>query len=149
MNRVNNKQSRPNLPEGEPIDALLGAFFRSEMPSPWPAFRPAARTRLSPGPVPVPRRSAYAGKFALAASVALLVVGTWLLPATFAPAPRGQSLPIIGPPSASKGGLTPIHLQPAQPGTPAPDKTKSSLLLEQGSDGRTQLKITVEELPSP
>ena len=147
MNRVN-RIHLEDRPEGEPVDALLGAFFRAEMPSPWPAFRPPARTRLAP--TPASRHSAYAGRFALAASVALLFVGTWFLPTVLSPrAPRDQGIPILGPGTASPGGLRPVHLQPEKPGTLTPDKVKSSLHLEQGSDGRTGIKITVEELPSP
>jgi hypothetical protein len=141
---------RPNQPEGEPINALLRAFFRAEMPSSWPAFRSPAPTRLPLAQARATRRPTYAGRLALAASVGLLFVGSWLLPAKPTPrAPQGQTLPTIGPASASRGGLLPVHLQPEQPGTPTPDKVKSSLHLEQGSDGRTGIKITVEEYPPP
>jgi hypothetical protein len=150
MNRVNTRQSRPEKPAGEPLDALLGAFFRAEMPSPWPAFHRPARTRLSFDQARAARRPAYAGRLALAASVGLLFVGSWLLPSVVAPrAPRGESLPTLGPASASKGGLPRINLPAEKPGTNAPDKVKSSLYLEQGSDGRTGVKITVEEVLPP
>ena len=145
MNRVN--RPSPQLShQAEPIDALLGEFFRAEMPSPWPAFRPPAKTRLAPASAP--HYSSYAGRLALAASVGLLLIGSWLLPV--APrAQRGETLPTIGPASAGRGGLVPVYLQPEKPGTLAPDKSKSSLHLEQGADGRTGVKITVEEYPSP
>lgn len=146
MNRVN---TRPEKSEGEPLDALLGAFFRTEMPSPWPAFRRPARSRLSFDQAQASRRPAYAGRLALAASVGLLFVGSWLLPPVTSRAPRGESLPTIGPASATRGGLVPVHLQPEKPGTPAPEKSKSSLHLEQGPDGRTGIKITVQEDPYP
>ena len=150
MNRINTRHSRPEKPEGEPLDALLGAFFRAEMPSPWPAFHRPARTRLSLDQARASRRPAYAGRLALAASVGLLFVCSWLFPTVMAPrAPRGESLPTIGPASASKGGLPQIELPAEKPGNHAPDKVKSSLHLEQGSDGRTGGKITVEEYPSP
>ena len=104
----------------EPIDGLLGAFFRAEMPSPWPAFRRPATVRPALDPTRAARRPTYA-RLALAASVGLLFVGSWLLPATFSPrAPQGQTLPTIGPASAGRGGLTPTHIQPAKSGATMP-----------------------------
>ena len=150
MNSVNTRHSPPEKPEGEPLDALLGTFFRAEMPAPWPAFRRPTRTRLALDQARAARRPAYAGRLALAASVGLLFVGSYLLPTTISPrAPRAESLPTIGPASASKGGLPQIELPAEKPGRNAKDKYKSSLHLEQGSDGRTGVKITVEEYPSP
>ena len=148
MTRVN-RSSPPEKHQAEPIDALLGAFFRAEMPSPWPAFRRPVKTRLALDPTPASRYSTYAGRLALAASIALLFLGTWMMPTVNPRAPHGESLPTIGPASASKGGLVPVHLQPEKPGTLTPDKVKSSLHLEQGADGRTGIKITVEEVPPP
>ena len=150
MNREN-RTSHRDRHKGEPIDALLGAYFRAEMPSPWPAFRSPAKTRLAFTPASAARRPAYAGRLALAASVGLLFVGSWMLPTTFAPrAPQGERLRFIGDPSATKGGLLPVELHhPDKPGTLIPEKVKSSLHLEQGADGRTGVKITVEEYPSP
>jgi hypothetical protein len=115
------RPSRPKPPAGEPIDALLGAFFRSEVPSPWPAFRRPTPARLLLDQVP-PRRPSYAGRLALAASVGLLFLGSWLLPATLSPrVPQGHSLPTVGPASAGRGGLVPAHLQPPKSGTTTPD----------------------------
>jgi hypothetical protein len=57
------------------IDRLLGDFFRGEVPQHWPA-------------APLPRQAAvfvrpttsqYGGRLALAASVAALLLGGWLL----------------------------------------------------------------------
>ncbi|HZT79508.1 MAG TPA: hypothetical protein VFA26_04785 [Gemmataceae bacterium] len=66
------------------LDGLLYAFFRRQMPDPWPAFRRPAR------PAEAPRqRSRWAGfrpYLALAASVALLVIGSWMLSARSRPA---------------------------------------------------------------
>ena len=149
MNR-DNRTSRRDRPQGEPIDALLGAFFRAEMPSPWPAFRSPTKTRLALAQTHAGRHPVYAGRLALAASVGLLFLGSWLLPAVTPRAPLGESLPTIGPASATKGGLLPVELpQFDKPGTLTPNKVKSSLHLEQGSDGRTGVKITVEEYPFP
>jgi hypothetical protein len=72
--------SPTNLPPGdgaEEIDRLLGAFFRAEVPSPWPEMK---------APVATPardrdrgRRPLRADRLALAASVAALLAGGWLL----------------------------------------------------------------------
>ena len=108
-------------PLQEPIDSLLGSFFRAEMPSPWPAFRRPTSVRPAFEPSRAARRPTYA-RLALAASVGLLFVGSWLLPATFSPrVPQGQTLPIIGPASAGRGGLTPTHIQPEKPGATMPE----------------------------
>jgi hypothetical protein len=114
------RPSRPKPPVGEPIDALLGEFFRAEVPSPWPAFRRPTAGRLPFAPT---RRPIHAGRLVLAASVGLLLLGSWLIPASLAPrAPHGQTLPTIGPASAGRGGLVPSHLQPTKPGVTLPDK---------------------------
>ena len=81
MNRVVNNHSPP----GDPLDALLGAYFKAELPAPWPPFQRPARTRVSPRPFPPGRRPILAARFALAASVGLLFAAGWLLP-SLAPA---------------------------------------------------------------
>ena len=148
MNRVN-QSTPPEKHQAEPIDGLLGAFFRAEMPSPWPTFARPVKTRLAVDLAPASRTSAYAGRLALAASIGLLFVGSWLLPTVAPRAPHGESLPTIGPASAGTGGLVPVYLLPDKPSTRPPVKVKSSLNLEQGADGRTGIKITVEEVPPP
>jgi len=137
--------NRPE-PQGDPLDALLGAYFKAEMPAPWPAFQPPARTRTFLAS-PLPQRF-HAGRLALAASVGLLFVGSWLLPTRMLPrSGRPETVPILGP-GTSRPGLLPVDLQPEKPGHLTPGKVRSSLHLEQGADGRTGVKITVEELPS-
>src|SRR5262245_3760292 len=160
MNRV----VQPVGPSEEGLDALLGAFFRSEMPSPWPAFEtPRARTLpFRPALAPRKRRGYFAGasRLALVASVALLLLAAWLMP-------RGPSLlssyrlkmgseeatPRHGrelSPELQKNLLPPLPDIKSLPGDDDPKgagKLKSSLQLEQ-KDGKTGIKITVEELPS-
>jgi len=135
-------------PQGDPLDALLGAYFKAEMPTPWPAFQPPVQMRTTLASAsPAPRRF-HAGRLALAASVGLLFVGSWLLPTQMMPRPgRPETVPVLGP-GTSRPGLLPVDLQPEKPGHLTPGKVKSSLHLEQGADGRTGVKITVEELPS-
>jgi hypothetical protein len=102
MNRV----VPPAGPQGDTLDALLTAFYRKEMPALWPAFQPlASRSASAPARQPerpadregapgLPRRfssglrsrlscwarPALRSRLALAASLALLVLGAALLP---------------------------------------------------------------------
>jgi hypothetical protein len=61
------------------VDALLRCFFRAQMPSPWPALKPPAKPW--PGlPLTRPSRSTQLHSyFALAATLALLVLGSFFL----------------------------------------------------------------------
>lgn len=75
---IQNDETRPD------VDAVLGEFFKAQMPTPWPAFKAPLQTRLK-------RQesywSRYSGRLALAACVALLVAGYITLAGFF---PRGQ-----------------------------------------------------------
>jgi hypothetical protein len=86
---------------GDDLDEALFAFFRSEMPSPWPhlklpdgtaPLRPAA-----PAPVPPSRSWFRSPRFALAASVALLIGGYAVTSAVLTPPAASDSLRIEGP----------------------------------------------------
>jgi hypothetical protein len=69
----------PNPPEdGAELDRLLGAYFRSEMPARWPtAPQPwAEKAQAAADPSVNPSRKS---RWALAASVALLIGGGWYL----------------------------------------------------------------------
>ena len=78
-------------PTQDDLDDLIGAFFRAEMPDPWPGS-PRPRTE----PARAPRREARAwaaySKLALAASLALLLAGGWLLSGKLG-APASPSMP--------------------------------------------------------
>lgn len=93
----------PNVPgetqsRDDDLEALLRSFFRAEMPDPWPSLE-APASRLPFRPVHRPERPAlWRSRLALAASVALLVVGSlFLLGKQQAPevAPGGK-VPAIG-----------------------------------------------------
>jgi hypothetical protein len=87
-------QQTPETP-GENLDALLGAFFRAELPKPWPAMRPLARRER-----PAAR---WNSRLALAAAIALLLLGAWLMPRPASlpgSGSRSGSLPAIGEPEA-------------------------------------------------
>jgi len=64
------------------IDGLLRRFFRAEMPDPWPAA-PATRVPVSV-PVTRPTRPLLRSRFALAASLLLLLIGHVSLSGRFA-----------------------------------------------------------------
>jgi len=71
----------PTKGQPEDLDDLLRAFFRSEMPEPWPAMPvPEEPPALLPMPA---RKSLFRSRLALAASVAFLLVGPWMLSGSF------------------------------------------------------------------
>ena len=63
----------------EEVDRLLSAYFRKEMPQPWPELKLPADSfppTLEPAAA---RRPLIRSRWALAASIALLLLGHWLL----------------------------------------------------------------------
>src|SRR5690348_15173393 len=68
----------PSHKPGDDLDELLRAFFRSQMPQSWPPPVPVAPARSSNSPTK--RNSLIRSRWALAASVALLLLGSLLLP---------------------------------------------------------------------
>jgi hypothetical protein len=73
----------PTREQPEDVDGLLRAFFRSEMPEPWPAM-PVPEETPAVLPLPMPaRKSLFRSRLALVASVAFLLVGPWLLSGSF------------------------------------------------------------------
>jgi hypothetical protein len=73
---MNTQHNFPNT--GDEVDRLLSSFYRSETPTKWPAApRPwaeKARTQVASSSNPASR-----SRWALAASVAILVGGCWYL----------------------------------------------------------------------
>jgi hypothetical protein len=76
------------LPPNENVDRLLSAFFKAEMPDPWPAAPTASATTESAGFVAEAPRNEPAvarrdhnsrARYTLAASVALLLGTCWTL----------------------------------------------------------------------
>jgi hypothetical protein len=98
----------------EDIDRLLGAFFRSEVPKPWPSLSAPTVT-----PARAWKRSTLrTGRLALAASVAVLLASGWLLSG------RMPSVPVdagsldsgkAGVPHELRPGRTPPIAPPNQP----------------------------------
>jgi len=66
---------------GDDLDGLLRSFFQSELPEPWPALELPAEETILPMPATtrIPRWKTFRTKFALAASVAFLLAGAWLI----------------------------------------------------------------------
>jgi len=142
----------PVSPGGD-IDALLGAFFKGEMPGRWPAFQPPPRRRALPfrGARPRPR-FALGSRLALVAAMLLLMLSGWLLSGKFPGPAVHPDIPGLSDPKAnSKDRLPPqFHLVPDDPAPeskPGPGKVKSNFILEQGAEG-TGIRIDVEEVPS-
>jgi hypothetical protein len=80
MNLVQPPPQRP----GDDLDGLLRMFFRSQMPYPWPA--PPSPFRSKPAGRPASAgRSLIRSRWALAASIGLLLLGSLLLPGRFTP----------------------------------------------------------------
>src|SRR5262245_35390705 len=77
-----NQPSHPGPADHRPddLDGLLRTFFRAEMPHPWPQMKPPAEQapRVKPA-----RRSPRYARWALAASVGLLLVGQVFLSGMF------------------------------------------------------------------
>jgi hypothetical protein len=119
----------PPLRPGDDLDGLLRAYFRKEMPSPWPAPKlPPVRTLPFSRPGTA-RRPLVGSRLALAAAVALLLLGSLLLPGKFFPtgadaiSPRdfkaermrpGQDLrqgPPVAPKAAEKPERDPLDFE--------------------------------------
>jgi hypothetical protein len=117
----------PRVPPEDEIDRLLRAFYRAEVPHPWPAWKAPDGPQTSPAPPAPWRKSLWRSRLALAASVALLALGSLLLSGK---APReSKALPSVGPGAAKR------------------EKVKSSLSLEQPRNGPTKIKVEAYELP--
>jgi hypothetical protein len=77
------------------LDGLLSEFFRAEMPHRWTAPEMADEQPSLPLPAPKPqRRSAWRSRFALAASVTLLLGGFGVLGSKFKDTPIPRSVGI-------------------------------------------------------
>jgi hypothetical protein len=121
------------------LDGLLRAYFRAQLPDPWPSLEaPAA---LPPRKLAA-RRPVFRARLALAASVALLGAASFLLPGAFRTA---------GNPTPQSRVMDPIsderHRHPEAPPPKADDgyKINESLIQEPGG---TKLKVDVIPMPA-
>jgi hypothetical protein len=116
----------------------LRAFFRSEMPQPWPKLKlPTQERVIAPFPSPNgstkfwPRRWLFNSRTALAAALGVLVVGFVLLSDTLKP---------------RIGDLDPDHGTATNPITPPNDGDSDVILkesLKQDGNGPTQMEIKI------
>jgi hypothetical protein len=114
---MSSRQLIPPGSNGDNLDHLLRAFFRAEMPEPWPdaparplAFRPARR------------RGLVRSRLALAASVLLLLVGQWLLAGSFPGFATPSSETAVTDPVARKNQVTEDPMMPDPMPVPMPER---------------------------
>jgi hypothetical protein len=134
MKETRNPKSEIRNPDSA-VDQLLGSFFRSEMPQPWPDCLAQSRIEdegsriesgtndsrpgnldpqssiLDPRPSSLDRRSSFLhprsssrSRWVLAASVAILLIGSWWLGQRFAVIESGISPTSSGKMIGSKPG---------------------------------------------
>jgi hypothetical protein len=110
---------------GDDLDEVLFAFFRSEMPQPWPPLKLPDRTPPAPKVRPVPAAPAPTARpwfrsphFALAASVALLIGGYALLSAALTPPAKSDNPPALNEKVGAdpKSNLRDMSKDPLEPG---------------------------------
>jgi len=84
MNPLHRTPVDPRCREHQPgdLDQTLRAFLQSEMPDPWPAFKPPAEPHNGLIRLPA-RRALFRSRFVLAASVLLLLLGHLTLSGMF------------------------------------------------------------------
>ena len=75
---------------GDEVDSVLSRFFRAELPHPWPECVASAQAREAPMPCRASSPWRETGRFALAASIVLFVLGYVTLAGFF---PKPQSTP--------------------------------------------------------
>jgi hypothetical protein len=108
----------PGLPPEE-VDTLLRSFFRAEMPDPWPVLKAPVEEPFRQERQPASRWTALRSRAALAASVALLVLGSWC----FSAKAPDYSLP---PQDATTGSGSSHGSKDGLPGgVKAPSKTQA------------------------
>jgi hypothetical protein len=77
----------PPMQPGDDLDRLLRTFLQSQLPKPWP--RPRLHSAVSSCQRrPANGRNLMRSRWTLAASVALLLFGSWLLPNRFPSNPK-------------------------------------------------------------
>ena len=103
--------STGDRPAPDELDALLRAYFRAEMPEPWPAPPLVAAAPTTPVAVARAGRASVRSRLALAASVMVLIGGTMLLPKTKPTGDPPQEVR-IGPGEATHVNITETLIQP-------------------------------------
>jgi hypothetical protein len=114
MNVVTRTPVEANGHGGDDLEEVLIAFFRSEMPHPWPPLKlpdeaPPARL-AQPAPPPSRRPWFRSPHFALAVSVALLIGGYAVMSGALTPPVPADATPIDGQTPTATGikGVAPV-----------------------------------------
>src|SRR5262245_19026780 len=132
---------------GDNLDDLLRAFFRAEMPSPWPKAPPTPSRpalRLLQAPAAAPRRRVLTrSRLALAASVALMLGGAWFLSRTATPHPESGTTNITTTdPGATRPDGPRYIRDEATPRVPADTRIETREEIIISPDG-ARIKVTV------
>jgi hypothetical protein len=135
----------PTTSPGDDLDALLRAYFRAQMPAPWPAFRAPGKARLLPFRGREARgTSPWVGRAVLVAASLFLLAAMALMPRpNTTGADRIDPLPTIGPPSAGTR-IVPPGAGFTKPGRLTPDRPAPAPRPEHDG-GHTGFKIPVDD----
>jgi hypothetical protein len=126
---------RGGTASGDELDTLLRAFFQSEMPQPWPALSLPETEEQARPVVPLTPATAHPwvpvhSRLALAASVGLLLAGSWFLAEQFQTGDSGAQPP--SPPGLLTGNKDGLH---------GPGDIRMKESLEQEKDKPTKYRI--------
>jgi hypothetical protein len=129
---------------GDDLDRLLSDFYRSELPNPWPV-PPVAGVRTEFLPLTAPplirRWSAVRSRFALAASVALLLAGSWFLSGKFEDVPASGAFNSTGE-SADKNFDQPDFQRPGKRLKEDGIRTRERIILDK--NGQTGFRVDLD-----
>jgi len=134
----------PTLPPSDDeLDALLGDFFKAQMPDPWPAFKKPTLRLATPLPRPERRHpwQVLRTRLALAASIGLLALAAWMLSDKLT-GPRATGDTVFD--TITDPRAEPKH-DPLRGVKPPKVKSQENFFQEKGGTG---IKLTVEEDPS-
>lgn len=131
------------------VEDLLRAFYKAQVPDPWPSLE-APAPRRTPAPATIKRAAGWPlmrSRLAVAASVALLLAGSLLLAGAF----QGRAVPPTDPIRVNGGSANRLN-DPAQethrPKDELPPKLKINESLIQEPNGTT-IKVDVIDWPTP
>jgi len=142
---------RPPVSPEDDLDGLLCAFYKAQLPTPWPEPR-ALEVPTEPSPATLPGFSPWRSRLALAASVALLLSGSLFLPVR-SPTDSGSGDELRGLPHEADLRVDPLwprkeHTKSEGHGLTQENALEGHLSLEQPKDGPTAIKIEFELPPS-
>jgi hypothetical protein len=117
---------------GDDLDGLLTAYFHHELPRPWPAAPEVEEADNRLRSAAPRRRPVWSSRLALAASVALLLAGGWMLSGSF--------------PNGEKDGPASRMTDPTANSTDGkPFKLKTSLQQQSSGEIGVQIDVTLPE----